>query len=75
MFATWVRGLMRLLLLLMLISSLALSCGSLANTQQQPNIVLILADDLGFTDLASYGSEIHTPTLTELAQWLLQGAV
>ena len=68
MFATWGRGLMRLLLLLMLISSLALSCGSLANTQQQPNIVLILADDLGFTDLASYGSEIHTPTLTELAQ-------
>jgi len=25
---------------------------------KQPNIVLILADDLGFTDLGSYGSEI-----------------
>ncbi|NCZ63674.1 MAG: arylsulfatase, partial [Cellvibrionales bacterium] len=34
---------------------------------KQPNIVLILADDLGFTDLGSYGSEIRTPTLDKLA--------
>ena len=34
---------------------------------KQPNIVLILADDLGFTDLGSYGSEIRTPTLDNLA--------
>ena len=35
---------------------------------RQPNIVLILADDLGFSDLGSYGGEIHTPRLDELAQ-------
>jgi arylsulfatase len=33
----------------------------------RPNILLIMADDLGFSDLGSYGGEIETPTLDELA--------
>ena len=35
---------------------------------QQPHIVLILCDDMGFSDLGCYGSEIHTPNIDKLAQ-------
>jgi len=33
----------------------------------RPNIVLILADDLGYSDIGPFGSEIRTPTLDSLA--------
>ncbi len=50
--------------LLLLFSGIAVG----ASTQSsQPNIILILADDMGFSDIGSYGSEIKTPHLDRLA--------
>ena len=49
------------------LASLLVVIASQGLQAQQPNIVFVLADDLGFTDLAPYGGEIHTPTISRLA--------
>ncbi len=38
-----------------------------AQAAQRPNVVVILADDMGFSDLGCYGGEIQTPHLDRLA--------
>ena len=38
-----------------------------AATAKQPNFVVILADDMGFSDAGCYGGEIDTPNLDRLA--------
>jgi arylsulfatase len=40
---------------------------SSATAASRPNIIIILCDDMGFSDLGCYGSEIHTPNLDSLA--------
>ncbi|WP_293715987.1 sulfatase-like hydrolase/transferase, partial [uncultured Parabacteroides sp.] len=39
-----------------------------AQQDTRPNILVILADDMGFSDLGCYGGEIHTPNLDKLAE-------
>ena len=52
---------------------LASGCGGRSPTrdataQNKPNIVLIMADDMGFSDIGCYGGEISTPNLDLLAE-------
>ena len=52
-------------LILSLITILA--CGDSLIASERPNIVVILVDDMGFSDIGPYGSEIPTPHLDALA--------
>jgi arylsulfatase len=58
---------------LSLIVILVLAWGVLGIAQaqaadQRPNILLVMADDMGWTDIGSFGSEIETPNLDRLAK-------
>jgi arylsulfatase len=46
----------------------AASDGFAQETQRRPNIVIILADDMGYSDMGSFGSEIQTPNLDNLSR-------
>ncbi len=54
---------MNRLLILILVS-----LGSSLVAAEKTNVILILADDLGYSDLGCYGGEIHTPVLDTLAE-------
>lgn len=45
-------------------ASLALAGG---DQQSRPNLLVVMVDDMGFTDLGSFGGEINTPNLDALA--------
>jgi len=36
--------------------------------QKKPNIIVILADDMGFSDIGAYGGEVNTPNIDKLAK-------
>ncbi|HKK77607.1 MAG TPA: arylsulfatase, partial [Saprospiraceae bacterium] len=47
--------------------SLIVSCCSLSAPQERPNILLIVADDLGYGDIGCFGGDIETPNIDALA--------
>jgi len=55
----------RVILCLLSVSCMSLQAGLPAS--EHPNVVLIMVDDLGFSDLGCYGSEIQTPNIDALA--------
>ncbi|HPR86050.1 MAG TPA: sulfatase-like hydrolase/transferase, partial [Prolixibacteraceae bacterium] len=51
------------------LSGFALLCAINISAQQKPNIVFILADDLGYGDLSCYGQKrFQTPNIDKLAR-------
>lgn len=53
--------------LIRLLSALAVTAGVATAVVNQPNILLIVADDMGFSDAGCYGGELQTPNLDRLA--------
>ncbi len=54
--------------LLLALAGLLAPAPANAATPSRPNFLVILADDLGFSDLGCYGGEIATPNLDRLAR-------
>src|SRR6266446_5808949 len=42
-------------------------CSHATIKADRPNIIIIMADDMGFSDIGCYGSEVSTPNLDRLA--------
>jgi arylsulfatase A len=50
------------------LGAMATSCGgSSTATGNRPNILVLLADDMGYTDINCYGGDIRTPNVNQLA--------
>lgn len=62
-----VSNLLRLWALIIATGVASLLAPSAISQERRPNIILIVADDAGYTDIGSFGSEIHTPNIDALA--------
>ncbi len=62
------RALLGVAFLLMAFSGSVVADDTLGRQDNRPNFLILVADDMGYTDLSSYGGEIATPNLDQLAR-------
>ena len=43
------------------------ACNPTKQTKEKPNIILIMADDMGYSDIGCYGGDVETPNIDQLA--------
>jgi len=59
---------LRIVLVLLLPAATAVFvAGAAAQQAPRPNVILIMSDDMGYSDINCYGSEVETPVLNSLA--------
>lgn len=52
--------------IILVLFSLLLGCKESKESKQPTNVILMLADDMGYSDIASFGSEVPTPNIDKL---------
>ena len=48
-------------------AALVAGCVGRSERDERPNIIVIMADDMGWSDIGAYGGEIRTPNIDRLA--------
>jgi len=62
-----VKIIIRFLIVVLVSFFCLLSCSHPTDKSSRPNIILIMSDDMGYSDIGCYGGEINTPNLDKLA--------
>lgn len=62
------QKIINVVVILIIVTCLSIVVDAQGKQNQRPNILLIVADDLGYTDLGCYGGDIKTPNIDLLAR-------